>query len=495
MPIDKTSLAAAAMAAAMSLSAPCMTAYTQDLPAGTPKQSLDAAIGLEAAGHTGDHTPMWQVSNRHGLPSIDNYGLVRAAISYDNRLAHNWRLETKVDLAGGIGTDSHFIIQQAYADIYFKWLGLSIGSKEEHFSPLDSDLSSGGLVWSGNARPIPQVKLGAFDYVQICRRFALKAEVSFGWYTDDNYLRETVDKGETYVTGIKYHTKNFYMRIGDPAGHWLWEMGYRLDTQFGGTQHLADGSTVTLGKGLRQYWEALIPQSGSSDANVGEQIAFSGNFLGSELLKLTYQWKGKRVAAYMENYFDDFSGMGKLNGWDGLWGIEYHNTAKSPITGIVVEYYQSTDQSGPLHGSDYDPLCHKTGGADNYYNNYLYQGWTHWGHSMGTPLAVSPMYNSYGTPGFLHNRVKALHLGIKGDITGQWSYRLLMTFSRSWGTYFKPSIDVAENFSLLAEVHYAPEKLRGWTFAASFGADTGDLYGDNAGLQVRVKKEFNILKR
>lgn len=465
------------------------------IPAKAQKQSLDAAVAIEAAGHIGDHTPLWQVSNRDGLPSLDNYGYVRAAIGYEHKLPRGWRLDMKADLVGGIGTDRNFIIQQAYADIYWKWLGLSIGSKERHFEQLDPRLSSGGLVWSGNARPIPQVRLGAFDYVQICRRFALKAEVAFGWFTDGDYLSETAGSGVSYVTGIKYHTKNFYMRIGDPTGHWLWEMGYRLETQFGGTQHLPDGSEVTIGSGWRQYWEALIPQSASESQYEGEKIAFSGNTLGSELLKLTYQWKGKSVSAYMENYFDDFSGMGKLNGFDGLWGVAYRNTQKAPITGVVMEYYQSTNQSGPLHGVDYDPLCLKTGGGDNYYNNFIYPGWTHWGHSIGTPLAASPMYNEDGTLDFHHNRVKALHLGIDGCITDEFDYRVLMTFSRSWGTVFRPSIDVMENFSLLAEVRYKPTKLQGWSFAASVGADISDIYGDNGGLQLCVKKEFNILKK
>lgn len=465
------------------------------ISAAQAQQSLDATIGMEAAGHIGDNTPFWQLSNRHGLPSTDNYGYIRAALTYNNRLSNNWRLETKVDLVGGIGTDRNFIIQQAYADIYFKWLGLSIGSKERHFEQLNPQLSTGGLVWSGNARPIPQIRLGAFDYVQICRRFAMKAEVSFGWFTDGDYQKKTGIANSGYVTGIKYHTKNFYMRIGDPSKHWLWEMGYRLDTQFGGTQHLADGSTIVLGSGIKQYWEALIPQSSNDSQYDGERIAFSGNILGSELLKLTYQWKGKKISAYMENYFDDFSGMGKLNGFDGLWGIEYHNTQPSPVRGIVLEYYQSTNQSGPLHGSDYDPLCHKTGGGDNYYNNFIYPGWTHWGHSIGTPLAISPMYNADGTLSFMHNRIKAFHIGANGCITSELDYRLMMTFSRSWGTVFKPTIDVMDNFSLLVEVGYRPHKLQGWQFTASIGADISDAYGDNAGLQVRIIKELNILNR
>ncbi len=488
-PTDKPAgwLRKLALAASVLLPAMAGTAFSQ--------QTLDAEVSMEAAVHTGAFTPFWQVSNRHGLASIDNYGYARAALSYKNQLTGNWRLEAEADLVAGLGTDRNFIVQQAYADVYFKWLGLSVGSKERSFEQLNPLLSSGGLVWSGNARPIPQVRLGAFDYVPICRRFAMKAEVSFGWFTDGAYLSQTANESESYVKGIKFHTKNFYMRIGDPLGHWVWEMGYRMDTQFGGTQYLTDGEKIVLGSGIKQYWQALIPQSGGEASYEGEQIAYAGNHMGSELLKLSYQWKGKRISAYMENYFDDFSGMGKLNGFDGLWGIEYHDSRQSHVEGIVFEYYQSTNQSGPLHGVDNDPLCLKTGGADDYYNNFIYPGWTHWGHSIGSPLAVSPMYNDDGTLSFKHNRVKAFHLGINGRIVKDFGYRLLMTHSRSWGTVFQPTIDVMRNFSFLAEAIYAPSKLEGWEFKASIAADFGDLYGDNAGLQLSVKKAMNILRR
>lgn len=460
------------------------------------KHELDASVEFEGAGHLGDNTPLWQVSNRDGLPSIDNYAYLRGILQYQNRISDNWRLDTKVDLVAGAGIDAPFVVHQAYADIFYRWLGLSVGSKERHFEQLNPSLSSGGLVWSGNCRPIPQIRLGAFDYVQICRRFAMKAEIAYGWFTDDRYQKSHVGPSDFYTTGIKYHNKNFYMRIGDPNKNWVWEMGYRLDTQFGGVQHYPNGKDVSLGSGgWRQYWEVLFPQAGGEGSTVGEQIAFSGNVLGSELLKLTYQWKGKSVAIYMENYFDDFSGMGKLNGMDGLFGFEYRNKNFDYLNNLVVEYYQSTNQSGPMHGVDFDKWCKKTGGGDNYYNNYAYPGWTHWGRSIGTPLAASPMYNDNGVLSFLYTRVKAVHIGVSGNLTDEWDYRFKMTFNKTWGTVFKPTIEPLSNFSAFAEFIYCPKKLAGWSFTASVGGDTGEIYGDNLGMQLRIRKDFSLLRK
>lgn len=44
--------------------------------------------------------------------------------------------------------------------------------------------------------------------------------------------------------------------------------------------------------------------------------------------------------------------MGKQNGLDGLWGIEFKINRPLVINNIVIEYYQTTNQSGPLHGLD-----------------------------------------------------------------------------------------------------------------------------------------------
>ena len=71
--------------------------------------------------------------------------------------------------------------------------------------------------------------------------------------------------------------------------------------------------------------------------------------MGSEHLKITYKHKNFSISAYLENYYDDFSGMGKQNGLDGLWGIEYKTKRTQGINNIVLEYYQTTNQSGPMH--------------------------------------------------------------------------------------------------------------------------------------------------
>lgn len=450
-------------------------------------QNLNTFVEYGATLHTGNHTPLWQAGNQHGLSSIDNNTYIRGAAFYNNTY-RSWKLKTGIDLAAAAGFTSTFIVQQAYADIRYKWIGLWAGSREINSELLNQQLSSGGLTWSGNARPIPQIAIGIFDYVQLAPKVQVKAELSYGWFTDTKYQERNVGDDYSYTRKIKYHHKSFFFRFGQPKGKWQFDIGMSLDAQFGGFKERGN-DVGDLGNGWKDYWNVLIPQSGGNDAPGGEQVWYQGNYMGSEHIKLTYKRTNFSISGYIENYYDDFSGMGKLNGLDGLWGIEFKANQSQAINNIVIEYYQTTSQSGPLHGLD-GSVVGKTGGADDYYNNAWYPGWTHWGMSMGNPLIASPIYNQNGNLAFLYNRVKAIHLGWSGDITPEWAYRAKLSLNRTWGTPYKPIPEVLENFSTFAEFKYVPSKWQGWSFTASAAFDMGDIYGDNLGFQFKVHKKF-----
>lgn len=108
----------------------------------------------------------------------------------------------------------------------------------------------------------------------------------------------------------------------------------------------------------------------------------------------------------------------------------------------------------------------------------------------GNPLLRAPVYNEDGNMSFRYNRVKALHIGWSGEISDEWSYMAKLTHNRTWGTHGAPTLDILENFSAYAAFQYVPAKLKTWAFHASLGLDTGDIYGDNFGFQMRVRKTF-----
>lgn len=449
-------------------------------------QNLKSFAEFGATVHTGDNTPLWQVSSQHGLSSINNSTYLRGGAFYKDTV-RSWKIDAGLDVAVAAGFTSTFVLQQAYADLQYKWIGVWIGSRELNPPLLNQQLSSGGLTWSGNARPIPQITIELPNYVRIAPRVQVKAEFSYGWFTDNKYQRNQVGANYWYTKSIKYHHKSFFFRFGKPEGHWLFDLGMSLDNQFGGYK-VGGTDAGDLGNGWKDYLHAFIPQGGGDNGPEGEKY-YQGNFMGSEHFKLTYKHEDFSLSAYLENYYDDFSGMVKKNGLDGLWGIEYKAKCPQAISGLVLEYYQTTNQSGPLHGLD-NSTIEKTGGADDYYNNVWYPGWVHWGMTLANPLIASPIYNKNGNMTFRYNRIKAVHLGWSGDISKEWTYQAKLSFNKTWGTPFEPIADILENFSTFAEFKYIPYRLQGWSFCASVAFDTGSIYEDNLGFQIKAHKIF-----
>jgi hypothetical protein len=108
-------------------------------------------------------------------------------------------------------------------------------------------------------------------------------------------------------------------------------------------------------------------------------------------------------------------------------------------------------------------------------------------------MLTSPEYNKYGSLEFKNNRLKAVHLGINGNLAPDLSYRLLLTQMQAWGRMDVPFLKKQNNFSSLLECRYEPAKWRGWKIGVQLAFDTGDLYGSNYGGTVKVSKAGGFL--
>ena len=81
----------------------------------------------------GSYAPLWLSSNRYGLSSVEhnsNYERVGVFRSLQADSLRKWRIGYGVDMAGCIDFTSHYVVQQAYFEVSYKKLLLSIGSKE-----------------------------------------------------------------------------------------------------------------------------------------------------------------------------------------------------------------------------------------------------------------------------------------------------------------------------------------------------------------------------
>lgn len=467
-------------------------------------QEFQYRVEAAATASSGTYAPLWLTANRFGMGSEKpNSGYLRAGIDWHKPLKRGWRIDAGLDLAGGVKQASDFWVQQAYADISWKMLTLSIGSKERMGFPLEknSELTSGWMAEGPNMRPIPQIRAEIKDFLAIpgTRNWlAFKGHLAYGMFTDGNWQEDFCGTNQVFAKKVMYHSKSLMFRLGNKEKLPLeFEFGLFMATQFGGDQYmkLADGSskqTIDMPDGLKSYWHALFPTAGGEDTPEGEQVNVEGNMLGSWNFALNYYFGDWKVRATLDHYFEDHSQMfWEYGRWkDGQLGIEVYLPKNKWVSAVLWEGISTKDASGPIlydgFWGSFSDL--QMSGGDDYYNHYIYQAWQHYGQGIGHPLIAGPAYNEDGTIRFRSNRMKAQHVGISGNPSEEWKWRVMASYARHWGTYAHPLDKMRKQFSSMAEVTYLPQWAKGWSLSAALGLDRGNYLGNSTGGMITLRK-------
>ncbi len=447
----------------------------------------------------GAHTPLWLNANRFGFSSTErNNFWLRAGLFKDMDESERFSWGAGVDLGVAHRLQSTFMPQQLYAEVKYRCLDAMIGAKEISDPLLDRDLSSGALTAGWNARPIPQIRLGIFDYADFwgCQGwFAIKGHVAYGMFDDNWWINRWVDKDTRYSLNTLYCSRAIWFRGGNKEKFPLTgEIGLTLESEFGGKTWIPDGQ----GGGhwdkhptdLKAFAKAFIPGHGSEDTAMGEQLNVEGNYLGNWAFSLKWEdSSGWMVKAYYEHFFEDHSMMFFDYPWkDGLYGVQGRLPKNPVVSELSYELLYMKDQSGPVYWDHTPDLNYQVSGRDDYYNHYIYNGWQHWGQGIGNPLMTSPIYNADHRLIFTSTRVISHHFAFKGSPTDQIDYRVLLSHTTSWGTYSEPFHNTKSNFSWLAEVKYHPRKLKGWEASFSLAGDHGKLLGNSFGGMLTISK-------
>lgn len=471
-----------------------------------PTLTYHLETGATAGG--GDYAPLWFTANRNGLSSVDpNSAYLEAGLTYNKRLKNHWGIKSGLFLATAANNTSAFIVQQAYADVSWRFLNLSIGSKERDPEEKNPKLSSGGMVEGNNTRPVPQVRLSIEDFTNVPLTnewLKVKGYVAYGRFTDDRWQRDWVNINKNYVGDVFYHSKLLMFRVGKKEKFPLeFDLGMLMAAQFRGRLYRYDGERNSklvhkMPFKIKDFFDVFIPSKGGSDAPRGDQVNVYGNHVGSWLASLSYYANNWRIKGYYEHFFEDHSQMFFEYGrWkDGHIGVEITFPKNRWINTFVWEGLATKDQSGPFLYDGYAGAFteYQISANDSYYNNYYYQSWQHWGMGMGNPLLPGPLYNKNKSLSYRSNRMKSHHIGINGNPTKEIDYRILLSYSRHWGTYKQPLDEIEKQFSSLYEVTYSPRKLHGWSISAALGVDHGSYLGNNTGGMLTIKKQGIILK-
>ena len=351
--------------------------------------------------------------------------------------------------------------RELYAHVRLYIVDITAGIHPMRVGAGDQELSSGSLLISGNAHPFPRISIGIdrwtafpglFGYVEV------KGGLTHGWLGDNAPV----------VSKTLLHHKFAGARLGG-------KLPVNVSYEFHHVAQWGGYSTVygDLGNDFQAWKNAFLGRSGGSMSN--DQINAQGNHIGYQELALDVKGEGWKVSAYWQHINEDgpigFMGY-ETNIQDGLWGVSAVQSRWPFISGVTYEFLNTTDQSGPFH--DRDGIVY--GGADNYYSNGIYtQGWSYYGRIIGSPLLTTS-----------NNRVRAHHVGVKGDIYG-WRYRVLCTYADNYGTYSRPV--QSHNTAVLMEVKKNVPQAWNLEFGVALSGDFGTQWGNRFGAMVTITKK------
>lgn len=490
---------------------------------GTAQETVSYEAEAIVNAGSGSFAPYYIASNRHGILTQSADALLRLSAARELDLSRRFSYAYGAEFLTGYSgkTDyqrydpataiffnhsegpSAIWLQQLYGEVKYRGVFLTVGLKQHESALLNFGLSSGDIIESGNARPIPEVRIGFVDFQDIPLTngwVQIQGEISYGKFADNGWMKSHYNYYDWHINlSALYHYKRCYFRT-NPSQPLSVTVGMQTAGQFGGTTYVYNKGVETKRYSgrtqIKDFLRMFLPtrQDGSR--------YYDGNTLGSWDVMARYRFNnGVQLKAYVQKPWEDGSGIGWMNGFDGVWGLEYTAAGSDAIVnGAVVEYIDFTNQSGPIHWSPDDnpgtTITTNATGADAYYNNFQYNSYMNYGMSIGTPFLPAPIYNKDGYMAYVDSRVRGFHVGVTGKV-GNVGYRLLGGYRKGWGDGRQPTVTTRHDTSMMLEGAYILPSMPAISLKAQVGFDSGNMFGDNFGgcVTVAYRGSFNFGKQ
>lgn len=469
----------------------------------TRPHRLTAQLELGGFASTTSAVPFWIRSNQYGIiptsaPALTiRAGLYRDYAREDTLKAHRRRLDWGFGFTavGNREEQNHFFWPEAYLKVKYRAFEFYAGRRRELTGLGDSTLSSGFIIGSGNAQPIPKVQLATRGFIPLkfLREFvAIKAGFAHGWFN------------VPYVQGSYLHQKYAYLRFGKPKSTVKGYVGLNHQVQWGGQANYLIGTDLAVDGKLPssfKYYGNIILANSPKDLTTADYTDFDGSYrIGNHLGSWDFGLEVSRDRAvwqfYHQHPYDDVSGLLFINIPDGLYGLSWHRKADSApvaffrIQRFVVEWLTTMDQSGPTFwrpGSRYQ-------GKDNYFNHSQYwKGWSYLDKAIGTPF-IAPQTDlqpaAQGAQYFSNNRLKMGYAGLQGVFANRLLMTVRLSYSLNYGTYNNPYPTSLSQFSGYASAQIPLPFWSNTQLTTTLALDQGDLFINTLGGFISLKKNW-----
>ncbi len=467
----------------------------------SPKPRFEVEAGTFLS--TSETNPFWIRSNQYGEVPLESqvftvrgqvkkeYEARNPATKKQGRFSYGYGIRAVVNA----GTINQLLLSELYGKVRYGAVEFSAGRRREIIGLVDSTLSAGSYIWSGNALPVPKIEVSMPTFTPILKSglISIKGNFAHGWLGNSDS-----------VNNYYLHQKSFYVRLGKPDWRFRVYGGFNHQVQWGGDvlyPRVDNGVRITkfgtdwesfvytvLAKSLYTL-DTLVIQNNQASAEGGNRV---GNHIGTLDLALEYETDRYKWFLYRQSIYEAGALFYLNNISDGLHGLSFsRKQATHGILKIVVEYLQTTNQGGAyLSNRSTIPQLR---GAEDYMNNGRYiDGWVYQGQTIGTPF-IMPLRYTTGLPQNLNpnpnrlvnNRVQAFTLGVQSRVK-QVDLLTRLTFSKNIGNYLLPPFSINQ-LSAQQQVSFP---FKQYIFTTTLAFDNAGVLKQNMGLSFLAKRSF-----
>lgn len=471
-------------------------------------------LGLMSS--TPGYLPFWMTTNQYGLIPENSGSLLIVKASNTQPISNHSQLQLGTSIAANhydnIITpetpNSHLMIDELYGSLYWKNCVFDVGSKHRELSFMGSSkelgslsVSGGHFVESGNARTIPGIQI---SLTPIPLPFASNHLWVYGGYGD------FMTTDTRYVNNALIHRTKLGLQYRGSNSRFVFDFLLDHYAVWGGKSPEFGAMALSF----NNYLRVVTGSHASSMGTESDQINVIGDQGGSELFRFSYFGNGWKLVFQHDIPYNDGSGMGFQNFPDGINTLCLSfNNKELLISDVLLEYHYTMFQSGPINGyivNSAGERVFKEGlshtGQDQYFWNGQYKScWTHYGRIIGNPMILpSGVHSQQWTTakmniGTENDRYKAIHLGLSGRFFHHHPYKVMITYSKNYGSYNKSYVGdnpAGKEWGTVKEsslnqlscefsgsVNY-PSLARGLSLVYGLFCDKGELYRDSFGFSI-----------